>query len=179
MSTLNNLSVTANVLQIVDFSGTVFRVGKSLYDLLDKVRSASRNIVLLLLELQVLLSVVAQVRIFITEHASSPFSQVDGHTLPNIQTILTLIEQDFRHLRGLLIQTIGSGYDGWLSLLASSIRWALKDHEIMASRHRLVQYTQNLTTALSVSGRYVMLRNAFLESAVCIPLLTNFFKQTK
>jgi hypothetical protein len=153
MSALDNLSVASNVFQVIGFADSVFRAGKTLYELFDKARAASRNIALLLLELQALLSVVAYVRVFVTEHASSPFAQEDGHTLPNVHTILTLIEQDFRHLKALLVQTIGSGREGWFGLLTSNVRWALKDGDIADSRHRLARYTQNLTAALSVSGR--------------------------
>ncbi|KAF1843155.1 uncharacterized protein K460DRAFT_418272 [Cucurbitaria berberidis CBS 394.84] len=153
MSALSNLSIASNVLQIVGFSDTVFHAGKTLYELLDKARSATKNITLLLPELQVLLSIVALVHVVITEHASSPFAQDDGHTLPNIHTILTLIEQDLRHLRGLLGQSMRSGTEGWFSLLQSNIRWALKDHDITAARYRLARYTQSLNAALSITGR--------------------------
>jgi len=108
MSALNNLSIVSNVLQVVGFADTVFRAGKDLYELFNKARFASRNIALMILELQSLLSVVAHVRVFIAEHGSSPFVQDDGHTLPDVHTILTLIEQGFWHLRGLVIQTVGS-----------------------------------------------------------------------
>lgn len=156
MSPLDGLSIAANVLQITAFADTVFRAGRNLYELFDKARSASRNISLLLFELQALLSVVASVHVFATEYASSPFACDDGHTLANIHTILTLIDQDFRHVKGVLVRTVGSGRQGWLSSFRSSILWALKDEEIMASRQRLSQYTQNLTTALSISGRYAI-----------------------
>ena len=64
MSALDSLSVASNVLQVVGFTADmVFRAGKILYDLFDKARSASRNIALLLLELQAVLSVVAYVRV--------------------------------------------------------------------------------------------------------------------
>jgi hypothetical protein len=155
MSRLENLSVCANVFQVIGFADTVFRVGKSLYELCDNARSASRNIALLLLELQALLSVMVSVRVVIMEHASSPFAQDDGHALPDIQTILTLIEHDFRHLKELLGLTVGCKRENWLASVHRNIQWALKDHEIMASRHRLAQYTQNLTAALSTIGRYV------------------------
>lgn len=151
MSAIAGLSVAANIFQVVGFADAVFRAGKSLYDLFDRARSASRNISLLLQELQALLSVIAFVRVVITEHTSSPFARDDGHTLPNVRTILTLIEQDFRHLRGLLGNIIGSGREGWLSLF--NVRWALNDHEIAISKHRLAQYTQNLNATLSVIGR--------------------------
>ena len=157
MSALDHLSVAANVFQVINFADTVFHAGKTLYELFDKARSASRNITLLLLELQALLSVVAYVQVVITEHASSPFAQDDGHALPNVRAILTLIEQDFLYLRGLLEQTVRSRHEGWLSLLQSNVRWALKDHDIAAARHRLARYTQNLNAALSVSGRSVKL----------------------
>lgn len=106
---------------------------------------------------------VALVRTVIVQLASSPFVQ-DGHTLPNVDVILTLIEQDFRYLRGLTGQTVGSGRGGWLLLLKSHVGWALKDDKIAASRHRLAQYTQNLTIALTVSGRYVKSQYGRLES---------------
>lgn len=153
MSPLDGLSIAANVLQVTGFADTVFRAGRNLYELFDKARAASRAITLLLFELQALLSVVASVRVFATEYASSPFACDDDHTLANVHTILTLIDQDFRHVGSLLARTVGSGGRGWLSSLQSSILWALRDDEIAASRHRLSQYTQNLTTALSVSGR--------------------------
>ncbi|CAO2658641.1 Nn.00g063640.m01.CDS01 [Neocucurbitaria sp. VM-36] len=153
MSALDHLSVAANVFQVINFADTVFHAGKILYELIDKARSATRSITLLLLELQALLSVVAYVHVVITEHASSPFAQDDGHALPNVHAILTLIEQDFLYLRGLLDQTARSRHEGWLSLLQSNVRWALKDHDIAAARHRLARYTQNLNAALSVSGR--------------------------
>jgi hypothetical protein len=157
MSALDRLSVASNVFQVVGFADTVFQAGKALYELFDKARSASRNIALLLLELQALLSVVAFVRVVIAEHAASPFAQDDGHTLPNVHTILTLIEHDFQHLRELLDHTVRSGRDSWLSLLKSNMRWALKDSDVTAAKHRLARYTQNLNAALSVSGRCVFL----------------------
>ncbi|KAJ4365146.1 hypothetical protein N0V83_008764 [Neocucurbitaria cava] len=153
MSALDTLSVTANVFQVIGFADTVFHAGKALYELFDKARSAARNITLLLLELQALLSVVAYVHVVIQEHAASPFAQDDGHTLPNVHTILTLIQQDFLHLRGLLEQAVYSRRESWLSIIQSNVRWALKDCDIAAARHRLARYTQNLNAALSVSGR--------------------------
>ena len=137
MSALDNLSIAANVLQVTGFADTVFRAGKGLYELFDKARSASRNITLLLFELQALLSVVASVHIFAREYASSPFAHDDSHTLTNVYTILTLIDQDFRHVSELLMRTVGSGPRSWLSLLQRNILWALKDDEIAASRQRL------------------------------------------
>jgi hypothetical protein len=165
MSTIEQLSLASNVLQIVGFADTVFRAGKVLYELFDKARSVSKTIALLLLELQALLSVVAFVHVVIAEYASSPFAQDDGHTMPNVHTILTLIEQDFRHLKGLLSESERSGREGWLSLFHYNVRWALRDEEIMASRHRLARYTQNLNAALSVSGRYVNLETDRREHA--------------
>jgi hypothetical protein len=153
MSALDNLSIASNVLQVIGFADTVFRAGKDLYELFDRSRNASRNIALLLLDLQAPLSVVAHVRVFISEYASSPFALDDGHTVPNIQTILSLIEQDFRHLRGLVTQSISSRQEGWFSLLPFHLRWALNEHEVATSRQRLGQYVLNLTAALSVSGR--------------------------
>jgi hypothetical protein len=154
MSALTGLSVAANVFQVVGFADTVFRAGKNLYDVFERAQSASNSIKTLLQELRALLSIIASVRVFISEYAASPFAQDDGHILPNIRTVLTLIEQDFRHLRGFAGNAAGSGREGWLSLLPTNMRWALKEHEVTSSKHRLAQYTQSLSTALSVVGRY-------------------------
>lgn len=153
MSAAGTLSVVSNAFQVVGFADTVFRAGKAVYELFDKARSASRNIALLLLELQALLSVIAFVRVVISEHASSPFATEDRQTLPNIHTILTLINQDFLHLKKLVTQNVTTWNDSWLSLLQNNIRWALQDHDIAAARDRLARYSQNLNTALSAAGR--------------------------
>lgn len=152
MPPFDRLSVAANVLQIIGFSDSVFRIGKSLYELFEKAGDASRNIPLLLLDLQALLSVVTSVRVFVTKCESSPFAHEDCQPLPNIHTILTLIEQEFYYLRGIPTETLRSGRGGWLSLLFTNVRWGLRDYEIADLWHRLAQYTQNLNAALSVSG---------------------------
>jgi hypothetical protein len=154
MSALAGLSVAANVFQVVGFADTVFRAGKSLYDAFERAQSTPYSIKLLLQELRTLLSIIASVRVFISEYATSPFAQDDGHILPNIRTVLMLIEQDFRHLRGLTGNAAGSRREGWLSLVPTNMRWALKEHEVTSSKHRLAQYTQSLSAALSVVGRY-------------------------
>lgn len=154
MAALNNLSVAANVLQVVGFhADTVFSIGQGLYELLDKARLASQTIALLLHQLQALLSVVALVRIVIDEHQQSPFAHEDGHGLPNVQTLLLLIEQDFRHLKSILESTAGPSRFGWLSNLHTSFWWALKDRDVVDARQRLSQYTQQLSAALSAVGR--------------------------
>ncbi|PSN65835.1 hypothetical protein BS50DRAFT_621632 [Corynespora cassiicola Philippines] len=172
MSALDYLSVAANALQVINFADTVFRIGRNLYELFDKAQSASRNIALLLLELQALLSVVACVRVYIEEHASSPFAQVDGLALPNIRTLLTLIEQEFRHLRALFLQTTSPGQRCWSSYLPSNFKWALRDQAIADARHRFSQHTLHLNAALSVSGRRndIVLRDRLqqIEEKLCI-----------
>ncbi|KAL5355678.1 hypothetical protein BJX96DRAFT_170900 [Aspergillus floccosus] len=153
MPVLDNLSVAANVFQIVSFTDNVFRAGQALYELFNKARAASKNIAQLLLTLHALLSVIAHVRVFITEHASSPFAQEDGQALPHLRTILTLIEQDFRHIRGLLVETMGVGNEGRWSFLLVPLRWVFNEPEIEDARQRLAQYTSHLSAALEVSGR--------------------------
>ena len=122
MSAIANLAIASSVLQVVGFADTVFRAGKSLYELFDKARAASRNITLLLLDLQALLFIVVFVRVFVTEHASSLFAQDDGHTLPSVHEILTLIDQDFLYLKRLVLQTTSPGREGWFGNLASKVR---------------------------------------------------------
>jgi hypothetical protein len=153
---LAGLAIAANVFQVISFSDTVFRAGRSLYELFDRIRSASRNVGLLLLEFRALLSVIASVRMVITEHASSPFAQDYGYMLSDVNAVLTLVEQDFRHLKGFLLQYTGFSPGGWLSRMQSNIFWGFKDSEIEASRHRLARYTQSLTAAMSVTGRYAI-----------------------
>lgn len=153
MAALENLSVCANVLQVVSFADTVFRVGQNLYETVDTVRHASRNISLLLHQLQALLSVVALARIVIGEHQASAFVQDDGHVLPNIQTILLLIERDFQYLKSVLGEAAGSSQLGWLSTMRTGLWFTLKKNEITDATLRLSQYTQQLNAALSATGR--------------------------
>ncbi|KAH7396823.1 hypothetical protein DE146DRAFT_52241 [Phaeosphaeria sp. MPI-PUGE-AT-0046c] len=154
MKALDSLSVTANVLQVIGFhADTVFCLGQGLYELIDKARLASQTITLLLHQLQALLSVVALVKIVIDKHQHSPFAHEDGHGLPNIQTLLLLIEQDFRHLKSILDTTAGSSQAGWFSTFHTSFWWALKDRDVVDARQRLSQYTQQLSAALSAVGR--------------------------
>lgn len=118
MSALDRLSTAANILQIAGFADTVFRAGRNLYELFVKARSASRSVTLLLFELRALLSVVASVCVFVNEYASSPLARDDTHTLENVYKILALVEQDFRHVRGLL-ERIGFGSRGWVAVVDS------------------------------------------------------------
>lgn len=150
---MDSLSLVANVLQVVNFADTVFCAGKSLYDFIGRYKNFSQGLPRLLLELQSLLSIIAYVRVFVTEYASSPFAHSDGHALPTIGTILTLIEQDFRHLRSLLSDLACSWNDRWISMLVRTLNWGCNEQEIIAARHRLTQYTTNLNAALAVSGR--------------------------
>jgi hypothetical protein len=154
MSSLNTLSVVANVVQVVNFADTIFCAGKSLYDFIGRYKKFSQSIPHLLLELQSLLSIIAYVRIFLTEFANSQFSHTDGQMLPSINSILTLIEQDFRHLRSLISDTMYDTNDRWYTIISSSLKWARKEQDISGARNRIAQYTANLTAALSVSGRY-------------------------
>lgn len=154
MAALENLSIAANILQVIGFhADTVFCVGQTLYELIDKARLASQTIALLLRQLQALLSVVALVKIVIDEHQHSPFAHEDGHGLPNIQTLLSLIEQDFRHLKDMLDSTTGPSGLRWLSNFQTSFWWVLKDRDVADARQRLSQYTQQLSVALSAVGR--------------------------
>jgi hypothetical protein len=154
MAALNNLSVTANILQVIGFhTDTVFCVGQGLYELIDKARFASQNIALLLHQLQALLSVVASVKFVVDAHQRSSSAHQDGHGLPNIHTLLLLIERDFRHLKDILDSTVGSSRAGWLSSLQTSFWWVLKDRDVIDARQRLSQYTQQLSVALSAVGR--------------------------
>ena len=92
-----------------------------LYELIDKARLTSQIITLLLHQLQALLSVVALVKIVLDEHQHSHFATEDGHGLPNVQTLLFFIEQDFRHLKGISDNTIAPSRLGWLSTLHTSL----------------------------------------------------------
>lgn len=153
MSSGNKLSIVANVLQVVTFADTVFCAGKSLYDFAGRYKNFTQGIPRLLMELQSLLSIIAYVRVYVEEFANSQFACNDGHTLPSISTILTLVEQDFRQLMSLLSEIACNSNDWWLAVIASSLRWARKEEDIAAAQHRLAQYTTNLTAALSISGR--------------------------
>jgi hypothetical protein len=147
------LSLAANVLQVVGFADTIFRAGTNLYELFAKARTASRNVTLLLSELQTLLRVIANIRMFLNEHAASLFANEDSYSLHTVKTILTLIEHDFRLLKNMIAKIVPIRPASWYLTLMNGIRWALDQNEVDSACQRLSRYTSSLTAALSVSGR--------------------------
>jgi hypothetical protein len=135
--TIKGLSIAANVLQIVGFADIVSKAGASLYEIFNKAKGASKDIALLLSELQALLRVVANIRVFLGEHATSPFVNEDSYCLQTINTILTLIEQYFRYLQSLISRIAPVQPKAWYSALTNGIRWALGHDEVYSACRRL------------------------------------------
>lgn len=114
MSALDSLSVASNVLQVVGFTAdTVFRAGKKFSTSSSTRLGLRRGTSHCCFSSSKRCSRLSPTSVCHYRTCIIPFAQDDGHTLPNISTILTLIEQDFRYLRRLLKRMVGSGREGW------------------------------------------------------------------
>lgn len=149
------LSVAANAFAIVGLADVIFRSGKQLYDIYSRTRNAPTCVAQLLEEIRASTSVIAHVRIFVEEFKTSPFAVDDGHSLPQIKTILTLIGHEFEILAQLIMHAQGSASDGWLGQFAKNLRWAMGDQRIAQSCQRLQRLTISMNAALSVTGMLV------------------------
>lgn len=106
MNALEGLSVGANALQVVGFACNVSHIGRVVYHLFDKVRSANQKIELILPELQTLLALIDTVHGTANQHAGSPLARVHEEEVDRVRSLLNLIKKDFNNLKTWIIETI-------------------------------------------------------------------------
>lgn len=156
MAALVSLSTAANVAAMISLADMAFKSGTQVYDLYCRYRDASVSMAQLVDEIQAATSNTAQVRIFMQEFEASAFAIDNGHTLPQIQQLLCLIDQEFKLLRKFMQDASPSPPGSWLGLfqqVTSHIRWSLDDHKITASCTRLHRLSTHMSNALGVTGR--------------------------
>ncbi|KAL1872054.1 hypothetical protein Daus18300_004423 [Diaporthe australafricana] len=136
MDALVSLSIAANVAAIIPLADTAFKTGTQVFDLYCRYRDASLSISQLVDEIKAATSNIAQARIFIQEFAASAFAIDNGHTLPQIQQLLCLIDQEFKLLRKLMQDTrpSPSRTSSWLD----RFQQAQYPHEQCSRNHRTV-----------------------------------------
>lgn len=153
MAELAILSTIANVSAIVGLSDCICRLSLRLYSLFKRGMS-SANVGQLLSEIQTLVSLVSQIRGFLTccdglREFALNVEQSDS----SLEAILTLCEQELRVLDTLATSTIADPKAGLLVHLKSAWRFAAEDQTVAESSRRLQRLILSLNTALSLSGR--------------------------
>lgn len=147
------LSAAANVFAVVSVVDVAYRCGTELYEFFSKVQNASASARKLLLILQNLVSILAQVRSFLVDiFDSSP--SVDNRAITTLNSILKQCEADLNQLQ---IQAVkvkaANNSQGWFNKMARS--WALHEREILQMTQRLEAHKTNLIASLAVLGRCV------------------------
>lgn len=92
------------------------------------------------------------------EFEASAFAIDNGHTVPQIQQLLCLIDQEFKLLRKLMQDTRPASSGSWLGLfqqVTSHMRWSLDDHKVAASCTRLHRLSSHMNNALGITERWV------------------------
>lgn len=158
MAALASLSTAANVAAMISLADTAFKTGTQVFELYCRYRDASSSMAQLVDEIQAATSNTAQVRIFMQEFEASAFAIDNGHTLPQIQQLLCLIDQEFKLLKKLMQDTRPSSSGGWLGLfqqVTGHMRWSLDDRKVAASCTRLHRLSSHMNNALGITGRWV------------------------
>lgn len=153
------LSTAANVAAMISLADMALKTGTQVLDLYCRYRDATSSMAQLVDEIQAATSNTAQVRIFMQEFDASAFAIDNGHTVPQIQQLLCLIDQEFKLLRKLIQDTRPSSSGGWLGLfqqVTGHIRWSLDDHKVAASCTRLHRFGSHVNNALGIIGRWVL-----------------------
>lgn len=123
------LSTAANVAAMISLADMAFKSGTQVFDLYCRYRDASASMSQLVDEIQAATSNTTQVRIFVQEFEASTFAIDNGHTLPQIQQLLCLIDQEFKLLRKLMHDTPVSNWQ-----LAPSVPASHKPHKMVPGR---------------------------------------------
>lgn len=158
MAALVSLSTAANMAAMISLADMAFKAGTQVFDLYCRYRDASSSMAQLVDEIQAATSNTAQVRIFMQEFEASAFAIDHGHTLPQIQQLLCLIDQEFKLLRKFMQDTRQASSGSWLGIfqqVTSHIRWSLDDHKVTASCARLHRLSGHMNNALGITGRQV------------------------
>lgn len=158
MAALVSLSTAANVAAMISLADMAFRTGTQVFDLYCRYKDASSTMAQLVDEIQAATSNTAQVRIFMQEFEASAFAIDNGHTIPQIQQLLCLIDQEFKLLRKLMQDTRPASSGSWLGLfqqVTSHMRWSLDDHKVAASCTRLHRLSSHMNNALGITERWV------------------------
>lgn len=155
MGDSDGLSLAANISAMVGLADVVLRSGKRLYDLYERCRAAPASRALLLAEISATTSIVAQARVFLGEYQTSAFAHENRQSLPQINTVINLIHQEFELLCSVILGSQATVRDNWFIQLTKGFRWALSEQAIADSCNRLHRLTASMIAALSVTGRCV------------------------
>lgn len=158
MAALVSLSTAANVAAMISLADMAFKTGTQVFELYCRYRDASLSISQLVDEIRASTSNIAQARIFIQEFEASAFAIDNGHTLPQIQQLLCLMDQEFKLLRKFMQDMVPPLSGSWLDVFrqaTSHLRWSLDDHKVAASCARLHRLSTYMGNSITITGRSV------------------------
>lgn len=156
---LGTLSTVANVFAIVDMAGTMLQAGTQLFDLYGRYRNLSTSVPRLLDEIKIATSSIAYARIFLQNFEVSALVVDHEQSLPQIERLLAVFDQEFRLLKELSPQHVQlSAHAGWLTRFrqyTGSFRLVLQEPKLEASCQRLHRFSGYMNNVLSLTGRRV------------------------
>lgn len=155
MAALVSLSTAANVAAMISLADTAFKAGTQVFDQYCRYRYASVSMSQLVDEIQASTSNIAQARMFIWGFEASTFATDTRDTLPQIQQLLYLMDQEFKLLSKFMQDIIPSSSGSWLDAFrqaASHMRLSLDNHKVAASCARLHRLSTYMSNSLAITG---------------------------
>ena len=148
---MEGISAAANIFAVVGVADATYRYGTVLYDLFSKIKNAPASATQLLISLQNLVSVLAQVRSLLVDIFNSSFS-IDDRAITTLNSILKQCEADLNQLQiqAAKVKSVNSS-QGWFNRVYRN--WALNEQEILRVTQQLEAHKTNLIAALAVLGR--------------------------
>lgn len=159
MAALGTLSTVANVFAVANMAGTTLQAGTQLFDLYVRYRNLSATVPRLLDEIKIVTSTIAHARIFLQSFEASAMLVAGDHehSLPQIERLLAVIDQEFRLLKELSPRDVQlPAHAGWLTRFrqyTGNFRWVLQEPKLEASCQRLHRFSGYMNNVLSLTGR--------------------------
>lgn len=149
-----DLSVAANAFAVVGLADVAFRYGRELVELVVKLKQTDQDVDNLLVELRILASLLARVRILVEDSRTSSVTQQNQGAWIELELIIKGCQNEFSLLQEILA-VAQAPVAGWLGQSRRKANWVLKDSRLTQSFERLQRHETQLVTTLSVLGGYV------------------------
>lgn len=147
---LSALSGAATVFGLADI---LARTAKSLYVIFGELKDASKNVKLLVLELQELENLLGNVQQHVDSYSGSPFVIDDNLALPEITQALNACLFELNTLRGRVDAMDIKATDGKVKCMAKKLKWVFEEGNVTLPLRNIKRLKSHLMIALSTSGR--------------------------
>jgi hypothetical protein len=157
------LSLVASGAAVLGLADVLLRASKELYSFFHELKDASRNVALVLAELDQLGALFASAQQYTNESEASN----DCLAIPEVSKALENCRAEFEGLRAWVEKAgVGPG-DGRVKRMAKKLKWVVDDAKLSHSRQNLERLKSSLGIALSAAGRSV----EFLLHLASAPLI--------